>query len=194
MGQNRPTVKMAAVRRLEDSFFATQDKELIDQLRVIKQMKESREELAKVSGIANEQVLDNLVQLGVRPETLAALALVPLVEMAWVDGEVDEAEEKAVLKAASDHITGDNHVALTLLDEWLRHRPPKDMLDAWQEYARGLCEHMPPTVVNALKRELLGHAKAVAESSGGFLGFGRKIGPEEQAMLDKLDAAFCGAS
>ena len=42
----------------------------------------------------------------------------------------------------------------------------------------------------ALKEDLLGRARAVAEAAGGLLGFGNKVSKSEQAVLDDLEEAF----
>jgi len=46
-------------KTLEDLFFLEQDKILIEKLRQLEKMKETKEALAKVSGIADEDVLQN---------------------------------------------------------------------------------------------------------------------------------------
>jgi hypothetical protein len=43
---------------------------------------------------------------------------------------------------------------------------------------------------NALKAELLGRARAVAESAGGVLGLGNRISKAEQARMTALEQAF----
>ena len=68
--------------KLEDAFFSKQDAKLIEQLKVMEKMKESKEALRKVSNIQNDAVLEKLVSLDVRPETLVSLAIVPLIEVA----------------------------------------------------------------------------------------------------------------
>ena len=44
-------------------------------------------------------MLAELARVGVRPETLSAVALIPLVMVAWADGRVDESERLAILNA-----------------------------------------------------------------------------------------------
>jgi hypothetical protein len=38
----------------------------------------------------------------------------------------------------------------------------------------------------------MGHAQAVAQAAGGFLGLGNKVSTAEQQMLDLLDKSFSG--
>jgi len=72
-------------KSLEDEFFRREDKRLIERLSDLQAAKTTREALAQASGIANPEVLDSLMSMGIRAETVAALALVPLVAVAqWL--------------------------------------------------------------------------------------------------------------
>ena len=64
----------------------------MERLRELKQREASRETLAKASGISNPAILDKLLDLGIRPEIVGALAVIPLVEVAWADGTLDGRE------------------------------------------------------------------------------------------------------
>jgi uncharacterized membrane protein YebE (DUF533 family) len=86
-------------RQLEDAFFLKEDKKLIEKYKQLKKMEETKQRLAEVSGIKDEAILKKLVELKIQAETVASLALVPLVEVAWADGDVDESEKEAILMA-----------------------------------------------------------------------------------------------
>ena len=135
-------------------------------------------------------MLQKLVELGVRPESVAPLALVPIVEVAWADGKVDEKERRAVLDAADARGIRAGDLQHGLLQRWLSHRPSAKLLEAWQHYVAGLCAQLDAEQRNALRGELLDRARAVAEASGGFLGLGSKVSPSERAVLQRLEAAF----
>lgn len=175
---------------LEQEFFRKEDQKLIQKLREMRQLKESREALAEVSGIADETVLNRLVELQVRPETLAALSLVPLIEVAWADGNLDEKERRAVLKA-TDHLgsTGCN-IDRVLLEEWLQKKPDSKLMEAWLVYIQGLCQSLGSKEIGLLKQELAGHARKIAEASGGLLGLTNKISVREEEILARIEKAF----
>jgi hypothetical protein len=175
---------------IEDLFFLQQDKKLIEQLHKLERMKETKQALASVSGITNDEVLQKLVELNIRPEILATLAMIPLIEVAWADGSVDEKEKKAVIDAASESFVSKDSPDFAVLQSWMEHKPEPKLLEAWIHYMQGLCEKLTEHQKNALKKDLLGHARQVAEAAGGFLGFGSKISDTEQQMLGKLEAAF----
>ena len=84
-------------KALEESFFAKQNEKLLEALRKKQESARSRDELENVSGIADSEVLGRLVELDIGAETWAAISLVPLVEVAWANGRVDDKERRAVM-------------------------------------------------------------------------------------------------
>jgi hypothetical protein len=176
-------------KKLEDAFFQQQDKVLIENLKKMRKMKETKESLARVSGIHNEKVLEKLVELDVRPETLAPLSIIPLVEVAWADGSISREEEASVINAAALKGIKVGTIEGDLLKEWLEHKPPAKLLDAWIHYMEGLCEKLTAQEKTALKKEIVGGAQAVAEASGGLLGI-NKVSREEKAVIDKMEKIF----
>ena len=174
-------------RALEELFFA-RESEKFNQSRQEKDVAENRKAaLSAASGISDDTVLDQLIALGISSDTLAALALVPLVEVAWADGDMDEGEGKAILSAAED--SGLSAEGAALLDEWLVIQPGSSILAAWKTYVNALTGNMDAVTRDKLKRELLSRARAVAESAGGILGIG-KISKEEENKLEELAEAF----
>ncbi len=177
-------------RILEDAFFRKRDAILIEQFHAMEKMKKTKSALRKVSGITREDVLDKLMSLNVRPETLASLAMVPLVEIAWADGSIQVEEREAILKAAAKNGFTTGGIDFTLIESWLARRPPDSLLDAWTHYIQGLCANLNKGQIASLRTDLIGHARDIAKASGGFLGLGNKISKTEQAMIDRLKAAF----
>lgn len=177
-------------RRMEDLFFRKENKELLEKHRILRAMQESREALASVSGIRNGAVLQKLVELNVRPETLVSLSLVPLVEIAWADGRVDDREKKAILAAVDQMKQALGSMDHALLKQWLEQRPPPQLLEAWIHYTQGLCEQLGPAEAAAMKEALLNEGRAIAKASGGFLHLGAKTSKAEAEVLKKLASAF----
>lgn len=178
-----------SARRLEEAFFLEQDKILIERLRAMKKMAETKEALREVSTITNEAVLTRLVELDIKPEIVAALAAVPLVEVAWADGKIDPAERETVLTHARTQGIAPGSIEHALLERWLEHRPEPRLLEAWQSYIQGLCERLAPAERAQLRDELLRSTRSTAAAAGGWLGLG-SISAREQAMLDRLAASF----
>jgi hypothetical protein len=174
---------------LLDNFFLKEDQKLIEKLREMRKLKESKEELSKVSGIKNEEILNKLVELKIRPEILASLSLIPLIEVAWADGKIDKKEKEAVLKAVEKSGISKDNPDYEIVSKWLEHKPSPHLLEAWEHYIQGLCENLTKEEISNLRNELISHAKEIASASGGFLGIA-KISDSENKMLEKLSQAF----
>ena len=176
-------------KSLEDAFFRKENERAIERLREIQQRTTTSEALVKVIGIRNRAIIDRLVALGIRPEIVTALALVPLVEVAWADGSLDAKERQAVLDRAEKSGIAPGTADHDLLRSWLEKKPEPRLLSAWTEMVHGLSERMPPQELAALKAGLMERAKAVARASGGFLGVGA-VSAAEQDVIDRLESAF----
>jgi hypothetical protein len=192
MERKRTTESFIATgRSLEEAFFLEQDRELIQRRAELHSLERTKEALASVSGMKDQAILEQLVRLGVGAETLAALAVVPLIEVVWADGHVDDEERQVVLDHAEKQGILPGGIEYALLERWLLSRPGDDLLAAWQHYVEALCERLDGPQRAALKNELLEDVRAAAEASGGFLGFG-SVSDEEKVVLDKLEGSFCG--
>lgn len=174
-------------RTLEEEFFRKEEAKILERMRAAKRAALTREELRQATGIADEAALDRLAGLGLSPATLSALALVPLVEVAWASGGVDAGEKQAVLQAAKD--TGLDAESRDLLASWLSHAPDRALLEAWKSYVSTITRELAAPQRETFKSEILGRARKVAASSGGLLGIG-KISKEEEAVLRELAQAF----
>lgn len=177
-------------KALEEEFFRKENQRLIAELRLKRLTDEAKAEMRDVTGIYDEVVLDKLVELGIGTETLAAMTLVPLVEVAWADGKMEEKERAAILRGASEQGVADGSPSYALLQDWLDRRPPPRLLAAWREYVGALCDEMLPEQRRALKTDVLARARAVAEAAGGFLGLGNKVSREEEQVYRVLESAF----
>lgn len=177
-------------RILEDKFFAERDQELLQALRDEAACKERKKALADTSGINDDALLDQLDELDLRCETLAALSLVPLIAVAWADGDVDVKERRAILDAAAQKGVEDGAPAYQLLERWLARKPDDKLLAVWKGYVATLSQKLSEPAKKALKADLLGRARIVAEAAGGLLGFGNKVSKSEKAVLDDLEKAF----
>ena len=177
---------------LEEAFFAEENERLRQRLREADQAKSRKAALAEASGITDDAVLERLAALNLGSDTLAALSVAPLVMVAWADGSMDDKERSAVLAGAEEAGVGRQGVGHQLLDRWLREAPPRDLLATWVDYIRAISAALGDEGRRALKAELLGRARRVAEAAGGFLGVGRRVSPSEEAVLERLERAFSG--
>ncbi len=180
-------------RGLEDAFFANQDAILRRRLGEGDAARGRKDALRTASGIADDAVLDRMMGLGISPDTLTALSLIPCVVVAWADEGIDQRERAAMLSAAEQAGLAREGPAYALFEGWLAKRPAPELLAAWKEYVAALLPTLDATAQHAFRSELLGRARAVAAASGGFMGVGRTISAVEQAALDDLERALSPA-
>jgi hypothetical protein len=183
-----PEVLRDRGRALEDEFFRKEDQRAIQRLRELREREVSREGLSRASGIKNVAILDKLLDLGVRNETVAALAIVPLAEVAWADGAIDAKEERAIMERAEKAGIVPGSPDHDLLKGLLERRPEPRLLTAWTHMVQGICEHLTPEQVDALRSGLVERARTVAMASGGLLGMGTVSRAEEETIRTLADA------
>jgi len=176
-------------RALEESFFARENEELLNRLREQAETEARKEALAAATGITDDGLLSKFVELDLCGETVMAAALVPLIEVAWADGKVQDREREAILHAAEDSGISKDSTAHKLLENWLDSEPEDGLFTAWRDYVGALCEVMGEDDGTRLKQELMGRARTVAEAAGGFLGLAR-ISAEEHKVLEQLEQAL----
>lgn len=174
-------------KALEESFFSKENEKLRRALKEKESVKEKERALSEVSGIEDKTVLRHLVALNIGADTLTALTMVPLVQVAWADDDVDEKERAAILEAAEDVGVRKGSPSAGLLKEWLKFKPDREILKAWKEYVEALSATLPAEERNKLRSALLTLSRSVAQASGGVLGFGSKISKAERAVLDELE-------
>lgn len=176
-------------RSLEEAFFFERDAKLIAERKRLEEMQKTKEVLSQVSGIRDAKVLDQLIALNISPASLASLTILPLVEVAWADGELSPGERTAVLGAADGQGIKPGTPNYAVLESWLNKRPSPRLLEAWISYIQSLRTLMKHEELTGLQNELLNRAQKVAGASGGVLGIG-KISAEEKAVLAKMRDAF----
>jgi len=175
----------SAARALEDAFFARENARLLEQLRASAQKEERRQALRAVVQVQDEQLIDHLLELGLGPETVLAVALVPLAMVAWADGAIQPKEREAILRAAAEKGIAPGSVAQQVLESWLNHPPGPRLIDAWKRYTQTIWPSLSPHEREELRQVGLERARGVAEAAGGFLGLGG-VTAKERAVLDEL--------
>ena len=174
---------------LEEQFFNKHNEVAAQKLKEKHTQEVDREGISHLTGITDPAVLSRLVQMHLKPETMAAFGLYPLVEVAWADGACDAKEKAAVLQAANDAGLSHKGPAHAILEGWLMDKPPKAMHVAWFGYVKALGDKLTPAEKSKMKSEVLGRAQKVAEKSGGILGIGA-VSSAEAAILKQLEDAF----
>lgn len=176
-------------RALENQFYEKENKEKLAALKGKMDAQRSREDLRKASGMTDDAVLDRLVELGLRANTIAALSLVPLIDVAWADGEIQDNERTAILQGAHGKGLEQGTDGYELLQTWLKSRPDPALFEAWESYIKALASQLNDEQNRLLKNQIVGFAKMVAAAAGGFLGIG-KVSSAEEKSLARIEKAF----
>jgi hypothetical protein len=176
-------------RALENQFYEKENQQKLSAMKDKLETQSGRDELRKASGMSDDAVLDKLVALGLKGNTIAALSLVPLISVAWADGTIQDNERTAILQGAHGKGLEQGTDGYELLQTWLAKRPSDDLFVAWEAYIKALASQLNDEQNRLLKNQILGFAKMVATSAGGILGFGKVSGSEEK-VLQRIEAAF----
>ena len=176
-------------KALEEAFYIKKNRELMNKIKEDLNAELHRDELKKVTGIDDDDILQRVLDIGVNVESLAAMSLAPLVLVAWADGNIDGREKKAIIAGAERAGLAADSAALALLLGWLEEEPDETFQEVWTNYIQALCASLTAGDQVRLRETVLGRCQRVAEAAGGFLGLG-SISTQEQAMLNQLNLAF----
>ncbi len=174
---------------LEEAFFAQENERLLRELREKAKAEEARRALGDVIKVKDPALIDHLIQLGVGPESVLALSLVPLAAVCWADGSLDDKEREAILKAASERGVKPGSASYTMLEAWLKEKPHAKLMDAWKKYARAVWEQLTNSEKVLVRERILGESREIAKAAGGFLGIA-SVTPQEKALLEELEKVF----
>lgn len=177
-------------RALEEEFFRRQDAELLARRRDEDARRTARAALAAASRIADEALLDRLVDMGITAETLIALSLVPVIDVAWADGRIDARERHAIMDAARAAGLAPDGSGARMVNACLVKRPSPELRAAWRQYIESVCATLSTAERRALRDEIVRQGRAVAEATGGFKGLFSRVSAEEAAVLDDIARAF----
>ncbi len=176
-------------RALENQFYEKENQAKLAAMKTKLDSQGGKDELRKASGMSDDAVLDRLVALGLRANTIAALSLVPLIQVAWADGKIQDNERTAILQGAHGKGLEQGTPGYELLQTWLQQPPKDDLFVAWEAYIKSLTAQLNDEQNRLLKNQIVGFAKMVASAAGGILGFG-KVSASEEKVLHRIENAF----
>lgn len=175
---------------LEEQFFQASNAELLAKLRLSGERAKDKQALTEAMGLRDDELVDGLLDAGLSAQTWLAVSLVPLVEVAWADREISQAEISKILEAAAEKgLTMDGPVG-ELLDQWLATRPPPRLREAWKLYIESVCEVVGSDQIDWMRKDTLTRARDVAEATNHLLGFGNHVSDVEEVVLADLASAF----
>jgi hypothetical protein len=170
-------------RAHEEDYFQKKDRELIEKIQQQARAEQQLRELGERVGITDPEVSRELAELGFTPETVKLLPLIPVLEMAWAEGEVTAAERKMVVDVARGRGIEAGSAADGQLADWLDRRPEDSVF------------RRAGRLINALfasggrfdltQDDIIKYCEAIADASGGLFGI-RRVSSEERATLGRI--------
>ena len=169
----------------EAEYFHKKEKRIIEKMRQRVLKAEQQQELAEFFMVEDAEILNDLQELGYSRDTIFLLYLVPIIHVAWIDGTVTEREREAVLQIARERGMEKDSSAESMLQDWLDNRPPDEFFEKTLRLIRNILQTRPK-VVRLIRGQTLAHyCSVVANTSGGFLGFG-KISPAQRELIEDI--------
>lgn len=180
-------------RALEEAFFKKKEEELLKGQKKsthdIEMQKKLEQLVESTTGEHNQELVKHLLQIGVRPESWAAISLIPLIEVAWSDGAIEDEEVEAILDSSHKNGIKKGSEAHLLLERWLGERPGEEFFQTWSEYMHALSSRISHEKWMNLRNDIMERTRLIAECAGSLLGLG-SLTPGEEDALAKIEAVF----
>jgi hypothetical protein len=167
-------------RGLEEEYFHRKEKELIEKMRRHAEQESTRRRLGEQAGVASEDILNDLQELGYTPETVMLLHLAPLIQTAWAEGGITPRE--LIIKAARSRGIDAGTAADAQLTRLLTERPSEEFFEKTLRAIGAILQTQPPEVREKTAHDLVSLSAAIAAVSGGIVGF-RTVSDEERQIL-----------
>jgi hypothetical protein len=169
-------------RGLEEEYFHRKERELIEKMRRHAEQESTRRRLGEKAGVASEEILNDLEELGYTPETVMLLHLTPLIQTAWAEGGITERERELIIKAARSRGIDAGTAADAQLTTLLTDRPSEAYFEKTLRAIGAILQAQPPDVGQKTAHDLVSLSTAIAAVSGGIMGF-HTVSDEERQIL-----------
>ena len=150
----------------EGAYFRQQDARLIAKLRQKAQFSEIAHALAEKLHADEPELLERIQKLGVTLDTGSAFILAPLVEVAWIDGDVSRAKRDTILHIAEQRGVTPGSADYRQLIDWLDHRPSAELFRTALEAIRIGLSVLPPDEAEERIATMIKACEDVAQSEG----------------------------
>ena len=152
----------------EEAYFRQEDAKLIAKLRQKAQLSEIAHALAEKLQADEPTLLERIQKLGVTLNTGSAFILAPLVEVAWIDGQVSDAERYIILDIAKQRGVEQGSADYDQLLDWLAHRPSDEVFRTALEAIRIGLSVLPPEESEKRIATMIKACEDVAQAAGGI--------------------------
>ena len=174
-------------RALEEEYFRKRDRELIDKMRQAAAAEQTRGELGRKTGLDDPALLKELQDLGFTPETVVLLPVLPVLEMAWAEGEITPSERSLIVKFARSRGVDEHSAADGLMTEWMARRPDEAVFGGARRLIAAMLSSGSTPGGPLTIDGLVAYCEEIASASGGILGLRiGSISMEEKALLSRI--------
>ncbi len=168
----------------EEEYFRKKEQELIEKMRHRALKEQESQELSEFLFVEDAEILSHLQELGYSRDTIFLLFLVPVIHVAWIDGTVTKEERAAIIEIARHRGMERDSPSESMLQDWLSQRPSDEFFERTLRLIRNILETRPKAVLLIREQTLAQYCNAVANASGGFLGFG-KISAAQKELINR---------
>lgn len=138
--------------------------------------------------MTDEELAQALIALGMDEASYRALPLLPLIQVAWADGELQEAERELILRLSEERYALSDE-GRRVLRNWLHHAPTRDYVRRGQRVLMALCDRQGGRNVSRdTLADTVTFSLDVAKAAGGFFGFGAVASQEAEAIEEIAQA------
>jgi len=177
------------VRAREEEHFRKKDRELIEKLRQADRDAKAKRALEQQTGIHDPAMLQDLRALGFTPDTIVLLPFVPMLQDAWANAGISDAERSMITNLARTRGITAGSAADQQLTEWLEHRPSEETFRKADRLIRAVIDSPGGGALHLSADELIALCDRIAHASGGIFGIGR-VSHEERDALAEIAAAI----
>jgi hypothetical protein len=176
-------------RSREEEYFWKKDQELIEKLRRTAAAEQAQRELGAKAGVTDPEMIQELQALGFTTDTVVLLPLMPLVQVAWAEGGVSDAERQLIVKLARSRGIVEGSDADRQLSAWLASQPDAQVFTRAARLIRAMLASSAEPGLTA--DDLVKYCESIAAASGGLLGM-KRVSSEERALISTIASQLKG--
>jgi hypothetical protein len=117
---------------LEEAFFYRVDRELSELLGKRLQREGKILQFANATGIRDQKHLELLVDSGFE---LSTLLWVPLILVAWADGNAEKLEKEAIAGILASKGISQETISKVIAHDWFCKKPTEELWEIWAEFS-----------------------------------------------------------
>jgi len=170
-------------RSREDEYFWKKDQELLEKIRRTAAAEQAKRDMGAAVGLTDPEMIQELQTLGFTTDTVVLLPFMPLVQIAWAEGGVSDAERQLIVKLARSRGIVEGSAADQQLSAWLASRPDAQVFTQATRLIRAMLTSSAPTGLTA--DDLVTYCESIAAASGGVFGL-KRISAEERALISTI--------